>query len=274
MDLKTIIEPIASLGGMGLVFGAGLAIASQKLAVEVDERVAEIRDVLPGANCGACGYPGCDGFAVAVAAEEAETNGCPVGGADVAEAVAEIMGVEADVLDKKVAKVICIGDTERCKERFEYEGIEDCVAAAAIQGGSKSCQYGCLGLGTCVKVCQFDAIKIVDGKIAKVDPEKCTSCGKCIEACPKNVIAWMPYKQSVVVTCNNKEIGRVVRHKCDVGCIACKICVKQCPENTIEFKDNLAYINYENCTNCFICVEKCPTNSIEGDLEIKERFNL
>lgn len=274
MDLKTIIEPVASLGGMGLLFGAGLAIASQKLAVPVDERVGDIRDALPGANCGACGFPGCDGFAKAVAAEEAPTNGCPIGGADLAEALAEIMGVEADVLDKKVAKVICVGDTSKCGEKFEYEGIDDCVAAAAVQDGSKSCQYGCLGLGTCVRACQFDAIEIVDGRIAKVDPEKCTSCGKCLEVCPKNVIAWVPYKQSVVVTCNNKEVGRVVRKKCEVGCIACKICVKNCPENTIKFENNLAFIDYDNCTNCFICVEKCPTDSIEGDLTIKEKFNL
>lgn len=274
MDFKTIIEPIISLGGMGLLFGAGLAYASQKLAVEVDEKVAAIRAILPGANCGACGFPGCDGYANAVAAGEAPVSSCPVGGADVATQIASVMGVEADTQDKKVAKVICDGDITKCEDKFKYEGIKDCAAAAAIQGGSKACEYGCLGLGTCVEACQFDAIKIVEGRIAEIDPEKCTACGKCIEVCPKNVIDWVPYDQSVVITCNNKEVGKVVRKKCSVGCIACRICVKNCPSNAIEFKDNLAFIDYDKCTNCFICVEKCPTKAIEGNLEIKERLNL
>ncbi len=274
MDFKSILDPVLSLGGMGLLFGAGLAYASKKFAVEIDERVFAVREVLPGANCGACGVPGCDSFAQAVVAGEMEADGCPVGGPDVAQEICNIMGVEASSEEKKVAKVLCIGDTTKCGEKFEYEGIQDCVAAAAVQGGSKSCEYGCLGLGTCVDVCQFDAIEIVEGRIAKIDPEKCTSCGLCLEVCPKNVIDWVPYKQSVAITCNNKEPGKVVRQKCTVGCIGCQICVKNCPTNTIEFKDNLAFINYENCTNCFICVEKCPTNSIEGNLDIKERFNL
>lgn len=274
MSLQTIIYPIVSLGGMGLLFGAGLAYASQKLAIPVDEKTVAIRDVLPGANCGGCGFPGCDGLAKAIAAGEAPVNACPVGGADCAAKVAEIMGVKADAGNRKVAKVICNGDTTKCGEKFEYDGIQDCVAASMVQGGSKSCQYGCLGYGTCVKACQFDAIEIVDGRIAKIDPEKCTACGKCLEVCPKSVIAWAPYEQSVVITCNNKEPGKVVRQKCSVGCIGCQICVKNCPTQTIEFKDNLAFINYDNCTNCFVCVEKCPTKAIEGQLERKQKFNL
>lgn len=273
MDLRTILDPVISLGAMGLIFGAGLAYASQKFAVEVDEKVSAVRAVLPGANCGACGYPGCDGMAKAIAEGKAPVNGCPVGGADVAEKVGEIMGVKADAQDKKVAKVICDGDITKCGEKFKYEGIQDCVAAAAIQGGSKACPYGCLGLGTCVEACQFGAIEIVKG-VAKIDPEKCTSCGKCIEACPKNVISWVPYKQSVVITCNNKDPGKIVRGICAVGCIGCRICVKNCPTNTIEFENNLAFINYDNCTNCFTCVEKCPANAIEGDLERKAKFSL
>lgn len=273
MDLRTFIDPIISLGGMGLIFGAGLAFASQKFAVEVDEKVSAIRAVLPGANCGACGYPGCDGMAKAIAAGEAPVNGCPVGGADVAAKVGSIMGVEADAQDKKVAKVICDGDITKCGEKFKYEGIQNCVAAAAIQGGSKACPYGCLGLGTCVEACQFGAIEIVQG-VARIDPEKCTACGKCIEACPKNIIDWVPYKQSVVITCSNKDPGKIVRGICTVGCIGCKICVKNCPTGTIGFENNLAFINYENCTNCFTCVEKCPTKAIEGNLEIKQRLGL
>ncbi|SCY16111.1 RnfABCDGE type electron transport complex subunit B [Alkaliphilus peptidifermentans] len=271
MNIQAVVYPILGLGGMGLLFGAGLAYASQKFSVEVDPKAIAIRDVLPGANCGGCAYPGCDSFAKAVAKGEAPVTGCPVGGNECAMAVAEIMGVEATEGVKKVAKVICNGDTVKCKEKFEYEGIEDCVAASMIAGGSKSCQYGCLGLGTCVRACPFDAIEIIDGRLVRIIPEKCTACGKCIEVCPKSVIDMVPYQQDVVIACNNKETGKVVRQKCSVGCIACKICVKACPYDAIDFENNLAFIDYEKCTNCFVCVEKCPTNAIEGNFERREK---
>ena len=272
MNFQSIIYPVVSLGGLGLVFGAGLAYASQKFAVEVDPRAEAIRDALPGANCGGCGKPGCDSFAKAVAAGEAPVDGCPVGGPDCAKALAEIMGVEVDTSSRKVAKVICNGDSEKCKEKFEYHGVNDCVAASMVGGGGdKSCNYSCLGFGTCVKACQFDAIDITDGRIAKIDPDKCTACGKCIEVCPKSVIDMVPYDQSVVITCNNKEKGKVVKEKCEVGCIGCQICVKSCPFDAIDFENNLAFIDYDKCTQCFVCVEKCPTNAIEGDLEKRKK---
>ncbi|MBM7613573.1 RnfABCDGE type electron transport complex subunit B [Alkaliphilus hydrothermalis] len=271
MDLQAVLYPVLSLGGMGLLFGAGLAYASKKFGVEVDPKLALIRDALPGANCGGCGVPGCDSFAKAVLEGSAPVTGCPVGGAACAEALGKIMGVEADSEARQVAKVICNGDTVKCKERFEYQGIQDCVAASMVAGGSKSCAYGCLGLATCVRACPFDAIEIVDGRIAKIIPEKCTACGKCIEVCPKKVIDMVPYAQDVVITCNNKEAGKVVRQKCSVGCIACRICVKSCPYDAIDFENNLAFINYEKCTNCFVCVEKCPTKAIEGNFERRDK---
>lgn len=270
MNIENILKSVVSLGGLGLVFGAALAYAAKKFAVEVDPRVVQIRDVLPGANCGGCGIPGCDGFAKAVVEGTAAPNGCPVGGPDCAIAVAEIMGVTTDTLERKRAKVICTGTTDKCKEKYEYIGIQDCVAASLIAGGSKTCDYGCLGLGTCVRACQFDAIEIIDGRIARIIPERCTACGKCIESCPKSVIHMVPFEQAVVITCNNKETGKIVRPKCTVACIACKICVKACPFDAIDFKDNLAFIDYEKCTNCFVCVEKCPTKAIEGRLAVKE----
>lgn len=270
MNIESIIYPVVSLGGLGLIFGAGLAYASKKFAVEVDPRVVQIRDVLPGANCGGCGVPGCDGFAKAVVDGVCPVDGCPVGGPDLAVAIGEIMGVAVDATEKKVAKVICNGTTHKCKEKYEYQGINDCVAASLLSGGSKTCDFGCIGLGTCVKACQFDAIEIIDGRVARIIPEKCTACNKCIEACPKDVIDMVPYEQEVVIACNNKETGKVVRPKCSVACIACRICVKNCPFDAIDFKDNLAFINYEKCTNCFVCVEKCPTKAIEGRRELKE----
>ena len=273
MNIKIILDPVISLGSLGLIFGAGLAYASQKFAVEVDPKITAIRDALPGANCGACGYPGCDGFAEAVFDEKAPANGCPVGGEGTANTVAEIMGVEVDTGVKQVAKVICNGNSEKCKPKFEYNGINDCVAASMINGGDKSCNYSCLGMGTCVRACPFDAIDIVDGRIAKIDPEKCTACGICVEVCPKNVIDMVPYGQDVVIACNNKETGREVRQKCEVGCIGCRICVKACPYEAIEFENNLAFIDYEKCTQCYVCVEKCPTGAIEGNLENKKTEN-
>lgn len=271
--IKEILYPVLSLGGLGLVFGAGLAVASKVFAVEVDPKVEAIRNALPGANCGACGYPGCEGFAVAVAGGKAPVNGCPVGGADCTESLGEIMGVAAEAADKKVARVICQGTTCNAKEKFEYMGIQDCKAAAMVSGGSKSCSYGCLGLGTCVNVCPFDAIEIEDG-IAYIDSEKCTGCGQCITACPKAVIKMVPYSQKVAVDCNSKEMGKDVKVKCTVGCIGCKICVKACPFDAMEFENNLAKINYDKCTNCMICAEKCPTKAIWADFESRKKAEI
>ncbi len=264
MNIEGILYPAISLGGLGLLFGVGLAFASQKFKVDVDPKITTIRDLLPGANCGGCGLPGCDSFAKAVAAGEAPVEGCPVGGPELAGALAAVMGVEVAGSAKRVAKVICNGGSDKCKEKFVYNGIQDCIAANMVNGGSKSCKYGCLGLGTCMSVCPFDAIEITDTGLAKIIPEKCTACLKCVEACPKNVITMVPYEQEVVITCNSNDPGKAVRQKCSVGCIACQICVKACPEEAIDFENNLAFINYDKCTNCYICVEKCPTNAIEG----------
>ncbi|PAB61381.1 RnfABCDGE type electron transport complex subunit B [Anaeromicrobium sediminis] len=271
MDLSTMLVPIASLGGMGLLFGAGLAFASQKFAVEVDPRITAIGEALPGANCGGCGYPGCGGFATAVVEGKAPVNGCPVGGSECAEKIGEIMGISAGGGVKKVARVICNGTSDNCKEKYDYSGIEDCKAAAMLGGGAKSCSYACLGLGTCVKACGFDAIEITDDGVASINPDKCVACGKCLDVCPKNVIDMVPYEQEVVIECNNKERGKTVKDNCSVGCIGCQICVKSCPFEAITFENNLAKIDYEKCTNCMVCVEKCPTKAIYGDLENRKK---
>lgn len=272
--MNVIIISVVSMGTMGALFALGLAYASKRFAVEVDSKVEEISVVLPGANCGACGYPGCDSFASAVAKGEAPVDGCPVGGTEVAEKVATIMGVDVDADGEvKVARVICQGKSCHTNEKYQYDDIKDCRVAAKLSGGNKNCNYGCLGFGTCVDVCSFGAIDIIDG-IAKINPDKCTACGKCIDICPKLVISLVPYNQRIIVDCNSNDFGKDVKASCEVGCIGCKICEKACPFDAIHVENNLAIIDYDKCTNCGICAEKCPTNAIWEDKSKKKKAKI
>ena len=267
--IENVLFPILGLGGMGFIFAIGLSLAYKKFEVETDPNIEAIREVLPGANCGACGYPGCDGFAAAVAVGEAPTNGCPVGGAALVEDIAKILGVEADAAEEVVAKVLCQGDMEKAKDKYIYEGVKDCAAASLLAGGPKTCDYGCMGFGDCVRVCQFDAIHINDKGIAVVDEDKCTACGLCVEACPKDLIEMVPKGSLVQVTCISQDLGRDVRKYCSVGCIACRICVRACEFDAIKMVDNVARIDYEKCTNCMVCAEKCPTKSIYANFDLR-----
>lgn len=271
MDLKLVAYSVASLSGLGLLFGAGLAFASQKFAVDVDPRVTQVNDALPAANCGGCGYPGCMAFANAVVLGQAPVNGCPVGGSECADAVAAIMGVDPGASEPQVAKVMCTGELGVCKEEFTYHGIDSCLAADMISGGSKACQFGCIGFGSCADICPFDAIVIKDNHLAHIDPDKCVACGKCIDICPKHVISMVPKDQLVTVVCSNLEKGGFVKKNCSEACIACGICERACPFDAIEVKDNLARIDYNKCTNCMICAEKCPTKAIEAEFEKRKK---
>lgn len=272
--MNSILNAVISLSAMGLCFGAGLAYASQKFAVEIDPKEEAILNSLPGANCGGCGFPGCGGLAAAIAKGEAPVNGCPVGGAEVAAIIADIMGVSAGAGVRKVANVICKGTSTNAKNKSLYSGILDCKAAVMVAGGPKSCSFGCMGLGTCERVCPFDAIHVYDDGIAHVDPEKCVACGKCIEACPKAIIEWIPYDQGVCIDCNSKEKGKDVKDRCSVGCIGCQLCVKSCPFGAINFENNLAKIDYTKCTQCMVCVSKCPTKAIRGDLSLRKKAEV
>ncbi len=261
-----ILYPIGVLGALGLFFGVSLGFASKVFAVKTDPRVEAIRKVLPGANCGACGYPGCDGCASAMVEGKAAASACIVGGKPVAEEVANILGVEAGDINRQVATVLCQGDCNKAKDKYKYAGLRDCRAQNILSGGSKACSYGCLGCGTCVDVCEYDAIHIVNG-VALVDKEKCVACKACIKVCPKNIIELVPYDKEVVVKCKSNDPGKVVRGNCSIGCIGCQICVKNCPEDAFSFENFLAKINYDKCTNCRICAEKCPTGAIFSGLE-------
>jgi len=264
--MLNVLYAVIVLGVMGAVFGLVLAIASKIFAVEKDERLEPLTECLPGANCGGCGYAGCAAYAQAVIDGKAPLNACVAGGETVTARIAEIMGTDAGETTHTVAMVRCSGGCNAGKKFEGYVGIEDCVAALKVQGGTTQCAYACLGFGTCVKACKFDAIHIVDGR-AEVDREKCTGCMACQRACPRGLIEEKPYDAVVYVPCFSKEKGVDTRKACSVGCIGCKLCEKACPSDAIHVLNNVAAVDYAKCTACGACVEKCPRKIIffDGD---------
>lgn len=262
MSVTGIVVATLIVGGVGLFIGLFLGIAAIKFKVEVDEKEEAVLGVLPGNNCGGCGYAGCSGLAAAIAKGEAPVNGCPVGGEPVGAKIAEIMGVKAEEGEKKVAFVKCQGTCEKTTVDYEYHGVEDCRMLSFVpNGGPKSCNHGCLGYGTCVNACPFDAIHIVDG-VALVDKEACKACGKCIDVCPKKLIELVPYRAKHVVACSSREKGPVVMKACKSGCIGCGLCAKACPAGAVTVENFLAHIDQDKCTGCGACVEKCPKHAI------------
>ena len=226
MNISAIIAATILVAAVGLFIGVFLGAAGKKFAVEIDEKEVAIREALPGNNCGGCGYPGCDGLAAAIAKGEAPVNRCPVGGEPVGKIIAGIMGQAAVETARQVAHVKCSGTCEKAKEEYIYTGVEDCEMLPFVpNGGAKTCTYGCCGFGSCVKVCPFDAIHIVDG-IAVVDKEACKACGKCVAKCPRHLIELIPYDQKVAVDCSSHDKGKQVMDACEIGCIGCKKCEK------------------------------------------------
>jgi len=257
-----VLAAVFALGGLGFAFGVVLSIAFSKLAVKVDPREAEILEALPGANCGACGFPGCQGLAEALIKGKAEPDACIAGGVETAKKVAKILGVEIEPKVELVAFVACRAGIKQANKKYKYRGIDNCQAAALLFTGDKACVYGCLGLGSCVKVCPFNAISLTEEGLAVVDPEKCRSCQKCIKACPRNLISMVPRNQQVLVVCRNRDRGKKAKEVCSIACIACRICEKACPQQAITMVENLAVIDFEKCNQCGICVEKCPQKAI------------
>ena len=247
---------------IGAVCAIVLVAASKFFAVEEDETCAKVRECLPGANCGACGYAGCDGYAQALAEDSTvKTNLCIPGGDAAAKAISEILGVECEDVVEQVAVIHCYGDCNHTSNKMDYVGIQSCEAAKLMYGGAGKCVFGCMGLGDCVKVCPQGAICIENG-IAHVDTRKCIGCGLCVRACPRGLISVMPDVDKVIVTCNNTEKGAVVRNKCSNGCIGCKKCEKSCEHDAIHVVDNLARIDREKCVNCGECAKNCPVGCI------------
>ena len=265
--MTNILFGAGVLGVLGLGFGLLLTLVNKIFEVPVNPKFDEVRAALPGANCGGCGYAGCDALADAIVNKGAPTNACPVGGKALSQQIAEVMGVVSeDAAVRKIATVVCQGGADQCKDKFEYHGIRDCVAAMLVDTGNRTCQYACLGLGTCEHVCKFDAIYIDKfTNIAKVDPEKCQSCGVCVASCPKSVLSLQPETQPVRLLCRAAEEGTLVSDHCKNGCVGCAVCADQCKFDAITMVNHLPQMDMERCVGCMICAETCPTGAIWGD---------
>jgi len=256
---------IIVLGCLGIIFGVGLSLAAKKFHVEIDPKIQQIEEVLPGANCGSCGFPGCSSYAEAIVTKGADLNLCSPGGEEVVKKISEIMGVEASTKERKIALIHCqSGGNDNTFLKFEYKGITTCKAASLLNAGRNLCEYGCLGYNDCIRACPFDAISLDDNNMRIIDEERCTGCGKCVEACPKNIIELVPISKKVHVLCSSLDKGKAAKVKCGskTACIACKICERKCPVQAIRVENNLAIIDYSKCVNCGICAQVCPTNSI------------
>lgn len=260
LSMEGVMLSGAVVGAVGLVIGVLLGIAGKAFEVEVDERVTQVRDNLPGSNCGGCGFAGCDALAEAIVAGSAPVNACPAGANHAA--IGEIMGATVGEGEKFAAFVQCGGTCDKTEIKYHYHGIADCQKLALIPGhGEKICSFGCMGYGTCVRACKFDAIHVVNG-IAVVDKEKCVGCSACIKVCPNQLITLVPAKAEHLVNCSSKAKGKEVKAACSVGCIGCGICVKQCEAGAITVENNIARIDYNKCNNCGKCAAKCPQKII------------
>ena len=273
----TLLIAIATMGGLGFIFAGSLAIADKKLRVEENPLIGKINDVLPGANCGACGKAGCYDFATNVVAGESAVNGCPVGGDDTAKLVAEIMGVEAGATVKMVPRIMCHGgNSEAVKKMAEYYGPLSCKAMDIVSGGDKMCYYGCLGGGDCVEACTFDAMIMNDNGIPEVIEELCTGCTMCVKACPRDVIEMHPVDRNVFVFCKNQDDPKTAKGVCTVSCWGCGICARK-SEGSVEMDGNLGKINYNVLDESKIPFDKCKSGAIgylrpplTQDLDIKD----
>lgn len=267
MDINTIIFTVVMLVALGLILAVILYAVAQKFKVYEDPRIDDVEAVLPGANCGGCGLPGCRGFAEAcVKAENLETLNCPVGGNECMANVAKALGKEAVAKEPMIAVVKCAGSPEKRPEFTNYDGAATCAISTMVHSGSTGCPNGCLGLGDCVTVCKFDAIYIdPTTKLPVISDEKCTACGACVTACPKSVIE-LRFKgkkdRRIYVSCINTEKGGIAKKSCSVACIGCGKCVKLCAFDAITLNNNLAYIDYAKCKLCRKCVADCPTGAI------------
>ena len=258
-----IITAVAILGGVGLLFAILIALANHKLKVWQDPRIEVVAGMLPGANCGACGMPGCRAFAEKLVSGAAQPAGCNVANADGRAAIASYLGVDAGAAVKTVARMLCAGGTNVARLQAEYRGLPSCSAASAVAGGGKGCAWGCLGLADCVRSCTFDAMRMNADGLPVVDIEKCTACGDCVEACPKDLLMIMPLDRTLLVQCRNLIAGDDVLDDCKVACTACGKCVVDAARGLISVASGVAVIDYDlNNLADIHAIERCPTGAI------------
>ncbi|MBN2461169.1 MAG: RnfABCDGE type electron transport complex subunit B [Candidatus Cloacimonetes bacterium] len=269
-----ILYAIATLGVLGLFYGLGLAFASRKFHVEVDPKIELINEILPGANCGACGHPGCFAYAEAIAGKGEEINKCAPGGEKAVKQIAAIMGIKAASMEKKVAVIHCqSGGYNNTYFRYHYQGIPTCKAAVLVSEGPNLCSWGCLFQNDCIDACKFDAIHLDKNGMRIIDPQKCTACGACVKACPRHLIELVPYAKKVHILCTSHDKGAEARKRCgnNTACIGCGLCVKKCPVEAISMVEDLAVIDYQKCVSCGLCATVCPTLAIIDPLAGKRK---
>ncbi|MCG8344444.1 MAG: Fe-S cluster domain-containing protein [Chlorobiales bacterium] len=271
MISEAFIPAVASLGSVALALGLIIFYVSKKFHVEEDPMVVFINDILPGVNCGACGYPSCGQFAEVLVQTKDSSMSCPVGGADLAAKLGTALGLTMAEPKPVTAVVLCQGDNDTARETAEYFGIQDCWAATQTYVGPKQCSYSCIGLGSCIAFCDFGAMRLENGLIV-IDKDLCTGCGACVPACPTGVLVMQEKKaERYYIACNSHDKGAATKRACDAGCIACQKCVKVCDDEAIVIENFLARIIQEKCTACGKCIEACPTKVncivLERDLE-------
>jgi Na+-translocating ferredoxin:NAD+ oxidoreductase subunit B len=266
--------PVLFLVSLGALTGLVLAIASKNLHSRIDAKIDAIRSLLPHLDCGACGFPTCAAYAKAVAEGKVGPTGCAPGGPKAAHAIADILGITADVMEPKRAVVHCKGGLKEAAERCIYDGIIDCHAAIVAGHGSKVCPNGCLGLGSCARACPFGALAITANKVAVVDPEKCIGCGKCITACPRGIIDLIPRVHQIFLACSNRDYGMKVKKYCSVGCTACAECVRFTPSGSIVMIDNLPRLDYTTEENFIVAVHKCPSRCFVDLIKARPKVNI
>jgi H+/Na+-translocating ferredoxin:NAD+ oxidoreductase subunit B len=258
----TIIIALTTLGSLTLVLALMLILANKKLYVYEDPRIDQVEDMLPHANCGACGFPGCRPFAEALVGGSVLPGKCTVSSDEGRLAIANFLGVSLGAEEKMVARLACAGGTNVALNRAKYQGIPSCQAAALVSGGGKGCFWGCLGHGDCDVVCDFDAITMNAFSLPEVDVDKCTACGDCVEACPKDLFSLQPVSHQLWVACKNLEAGDDILEECQVGCTACGKCAMDAPGNLISMMHNLPVINYLENHKTQAPIQRCPTGAI------------
>jgi len=262
--MPEVLAGLLGIGILGLLFGAGLALAGRRFAVELDPKEEALTQILPQANCGACGYPGCAQFARALTLGEADPSSCAACSMETRQKIGEILGIEIQSGISRIAVPLCIGGL-LCENRAHYEGAWDCRAASLLAGSFKSCPWACLGLGSCERTCPFDAIRMGESGLPTVSSERCTACGRCVEICPVDVFVLWPRDKTVRILCRNENKGKAVSRICSKGCIACQACVKICPVDAIFMQQGRAVLLPEKCISCGLCVKACPVNCIVDD---------